>query len=199
MAIFLLKPQIHQNWGPSVYYPWFPERCCGGAGGEITLFRHVYTLGKQGSVRCSAGYTLIELLAVLALFSLIATLAVPRFMSQNHWQLEAASRQMAADFRLLRQSAINYGEPCRVDFLVYINRYDLRLPDGRQRIYLPRAVEFKGNTTFSGSPPKLQFNNMGRPSSGGTVILKAGDARRYIIVTPVTGRVRISRTAPQQW
>ncbi len=142
---------------------------------------------------------MVELLAVLALFSLIAALAVPRFTSQPHWQLETASRQMAADFRLLRQSAINFGEPCRVDFLVYINRYDLRLPDGRQRIYLPQAVEFKGITTFSGNPPRLQFNIMGRPSSGGTVILQAGDDKRYIIVTPVTGRVRISRTAPQQW
>jgi prepilin-type N-terminal cleavage/methylation domain-containing protein len=165
----------------------------------IELSQQVPKLNRESCLYGVAGYTLIELIAVLALFALLAVLAVPRLTSQHHWHLDAASRRMAADFRLLRHTAIFCGETCRVDFFIHVNRYELRLPDGRQRIDLPREVEFIGNTTFSGTPPALRFNNMGRPSSGGTVILKAGNARRYIIVTPVTGRVRISKNPPQHW
>lgn len=165
----------------------------------IELFKQVPKLNRERCLYGVAGYTLIELLAVLAILSLVTTLAMPRFTSQHHWQLDSASRRMAADFRLLRHSAIFYGETCRVDFFIHVNRYEMRLPDERQRVDLPGEVEFLGNTTFSGTPPALRFNNMGRPSSGGTVILKAGNARRYIIVTPVTGRVRISRNPPQHW
>lgn len=149
---------------------------------------------------CSAaGYTLIELLAVLVLIGLLGALAVPRFTAQPHWQLEAASRRMAGDLRLLRQEAVHAGELCRVEFYIYADRYLLTLPDGPQRVDLPAGVSFDGTTTFSGTPPVLQFNHLGRPGSGGTVILKAGEDFRYIIVTPVTGRVRVSRSQPEHW
>ena len=130
---------------------------------------------------------------------MLSTLVIPRFTVQSNWQLEVITRRMAADLRLLRQSAIFYGEPCRVDFYIHMNRYTLKLHDDIQRVNLPGEVSYDGNTTFPGSPPALQFNSLGRPSSGGTVILKAGNAHRYIIVTPVTGRVRISRIPPQHW
>ncbi len=129
----------------------------------------------------------------------LSALAIPRITLQANWQLEVISRRMAADLRLVRQSAIFYGEPCRIDFYIHMNRYTLKLPDETQQVDLPEGVSFDGNTTFPGKPPTIQFNSLGRPSSGGTVILKAGKTYRYIIVTPVTGRVRISRIPPQHW
>ncbi len=156
-------------------------------------------MNKSRSRQVYAGYTMIELLAVLTLLSLITALAVPRFTSKPQWHLEVASRRMAGDLRLLRQAAINTGESCKIDYYIYTNRYELSLPDGKERISLPQGVRFDGTTTFSGVPPSLQFNNMGRPSSGGTVILEAGGFRRYVIVAPVTGRVRVSREPPLHW
>jgi len=145
------------------------------------------------------GYTLIELLAVLALLGLVASMTIPRFTTLSHWQLEAASRRMAGELRLLRQEAIGTGIQYRMEFYVHVNRYTLNRSGRREWVDLPQGVFFEGNTTFSGTPPSVHFNHLGRPGSGGTIILKSGDSRRYVIVAPVNGRVRISRTPPQHW
>ena len=152
-----------------------------------------------GVLRRVAGYTLIELLAVLALLSLLTALAVPHFADRSQWHLDIASRRMAADLRLLRQTAINSGISCRVDFYIYHNHYTLRLPEGSRSVNFREEVQFDGTTTFDGTPPVLSFNHLGRPHRGGTIILKTSNAYRYIIVTPVTGRVRVSQTPPQHW
>lgn len=148
---------------------------------------------------CPGGYTLIELLAVLALLGLVASLSIPRLTALPHWQLETASRRMAGELRLLRQEAISQGRPCRMEFYVHVNRYTLNRSGSRDWVDLPQEVIFEGNTTFPGLPPSVQFNHLGRPGSGGTIILRSGDYRRYVIVAPVTGRVRISRTPPLHW
>ena len=154
---------------------------------------------ELSSLQNKGGYTLLEMLAVLSLLAILAGLALPRFTSMPYWQLDAASRQMAAELRLLRQAAINCGGKQRAEFYIYLNRYTLDTPGGRRHLYLPKEVQFEGTTTFNGLPPAVQFNCLGRPSSGGTVVLKSGAGRRYIIVTPVTGRVRVSRDPPQNW
>ncbi|MEW5922023.1 MAG: prepilin-type N-terminal cleavage/methylation domain-containing protein [Bacillota bacterium] len=165
-----------------------------------TLLPKIYTVLKERHrLHFTAGYTLVELIAVLALLGVMTALAVPRFTTLPYWHLEAASRRMAGDLRLLRQEAINSGGQYKAEFYIHLNRYTLTLPQGRRHVYLPDTVQFEGNTTFSGLPPAVHFNYLGRPSSGGTVILKTGDSLRYIIVAPVTGRVRISRTPPQNW
>ena len=148
---------------------------------------------------CPGGYTLIELLTVLALLGLVASLSIPRLTALPHWQLEAVSRRMAGELRLLRQEAIGSGITYRMEFYVHVNRYTLNRSGKREWVDLPQGVIFEGNTTFSGMPPSVSFNHLGRPGSGGTVILRSGDYRRYVIVAPVTGRVRISRTPPQHW
>lgn len=145
------------------------------------------------------GYSLIELLAVLVLLGLVASLAMPRLGGLPHWQQEATSRRMAGELRLLRQEAIGSGITYRMEFYVHVNRYTLNRSGKREWVNLPQGVSFEGNTTFSGMPPSVSFNHLGRPASGGTVILRSGDYRRYVIVAPVTGRVRISRSPPQHW
>ncbi|MCX6088854.1 MAG: prepilin-type N-terminal cleavage/methylation domain-containing protein [Candidatus Atribacteria bacterium] len=40
----------------------------------------------------------------------------------------------------------------------------------------------------------LYFYPTGTPSSGGTITLRVKDRLKYVIITPVTGRVRISDT-----
>ncbi len=148
----------------------------------------------------ATGFVLVELIAVLALLSLLAALAVPRlnFLTSS-WHLDTASRQLASELRLLRQEAVKSGNQCKAEFYIYLNRYTLTTPQGKRHVYLPDTVTFEGSTTFSGLPPTLTFNSLGRPGSGGTVILKSGNAKRYIIITPVTGRIRVSLEPPQNW
>jgi prepilin-type N-terminal cleavage/methylation domain-containing protein len=146
------------------------------------------------------GFTLIELLAVLAVTALLAAVIWPRVAVFSRWKLETAASSLASDLRLARQEAITTGKVCKTVFFVYTNRYQLRLPGEVRWIALPEGIYFEGSTTFQGSPPYVHFNMLGRPSGGGTVILKShkGD-KLYVIVTPVTGRVRVSRMPPEHW
>jgi len=151
----------------------------------------------------SGGFTIIELLAVMAIFSLFTALLLPHLGLSARWELEAAAHNLMGDLRLLRQEAITSGEECLVKFFINTQRYQLLFPKDRQLlIYLPEGVYFEGSTTFGGNPPTAAFNNLGHPcrSGGGTVILKSekGD-KIYVVVLPVTGRVRVSRDPPANW
>lgn len=118
----------------------------------------------------------------------------------ERWRLETAAHELAGNLRSARQDAISSGQFSRVVFFVNVDCYSLRLSDGVSCVRLPEGINYKGTTSFSGNPPDVIFNYMGRPSGGGTVTLqsKTGE-KRYIIMTPVTGRVRISRNPPESW
>ncbi len=149
------------------------------------------------------GFTIIELVIVMALFGAILAIALPRLTSISRWQLEGAAGKMAGDLRLARSEAIFSGKVCRVTFFIYSGLYRLTLAENNQMIQLPEEIFFQGQTTFAtddSDNPFVYFTALGRPSRGGTVILESrnGD-KRYIIVTPVTGRVRISKDPPSHW
>jgi len=142
------------------------------------------------------GYTLLELLCVLALMGILSALAVPRLIYIAHWELEGAARAMAADIRLVQQEAIVHGECTEVYFLGSHDSYQLRLPNVNRMVYLPEGVNYEGQTSFP-TDPFLKFNYLGAPGGGGTVTLQTkSGSKRYVIVTPVTGRVRVSKTPP---
>ncbi len=142
------------------------------------------------------GYTLLELLCVLALMGILSALAVPRLIYITHWELEGAARAMAADIRLVQQEAIVHGECTEVYFLGSHDSYQLRLPNVNRMVYLPEGVNYEGQTSFP-TDPFLKFNYLGAPGGGGTVTLQTkSGSKRYVIVTPVTGRVRVSKTPP---
>lgn len=148
------------------------------------------------------GFTIIELFITLALLGILLVIVLPRLPVRASWQLEGAARKLAVDLRLTRNESVSSGKICQVKFFVYTELYQLTLADEKRLVKLPEGIAFQGMTTFEKDPvnPYVSFNALGRPSRGGTVILRSdqGD-KRYIIVTPVTGRVRVSKTPPENW
>ncbi|HHU76749.1 MAG TPA: prepilin-type N-terminal cleavage/methylation domain-containing protein [Firmicutes bacterium] len=149
------------------------------------------------------GFTFIELVITLALLGLLLAIALPCLPALSNYRLEGAARKMAADLRLIKNEAISSGKACQIKFFVYDQSYYLYLADRNQIVRLPEGISFIGDTNFnkdSLNRPYVLFNVLGRPNMGGTVILGSRDGgRRYIILTPVTGRVRVSREQPKNW
>jgi prepilin-type N-terminal cleavage/methylation domain-containing protein len=89
------------------------------------------------SAHCCRGYTLVEMLIVIVIVSIVATVAIPAMSSAPAAGLKAAGRVFASDLRLAAELAVQYGTDYSIDFDVARNRYQLR-------------------HTGTGSPPALQ-------------------------------------------
>jgi len=146
------------------------------------------------------GMTLIELIMVLLILSVCLSLAWPSFdRAYQHYALDAASSHLAWTLRSARSEAMLYGEHAYVRFYVPVDRYR-----SKEGIYqLSSGVKFAGIPTFPsriGTIPVCIFSPSGAPAGGGTVVLKNRFSdKKYIIVNPAAGRIRVSDEAPENW
>ncbi len=146
------------------------------------------------------GFTLLELLLVLLIttFSLVAaTPALEQVMTRQC--LDSSAQQMAWVLRSAQQEAIYSGQDQMVRFYFSTNSY---LSGTSTRYYLEGA-QYAANPNFPtqvGRVPACIFQPSGIPRSGGTVVLMNGEEEhRYIIVSPVAGRIRVASQPPAGW
>lgn len=143
----------------------------------------------------SLGLTLVEVVFVLFLSSLLCILAIPTlYHLQEKLLLLGAAYQVASLIRLARIEAIEGEVQTRVIFDVTGNSVIFRGKEGSSvRCGMPRGVSLY-TTNFPSH--ELRFLPRGTPLCGGTVVLRTKSKRKYIIVAPVIGRVRLSDTPP---
>jgi len=141
-------------------------------------------------------FTLIELLVVLLIMAVLLGVGVRMYGGSTvHHQIEAAADRVQADLALARQSAMATGSARTVQFTPGTGRYtlpDLSSPDRPGLAYsvdlsappyevsIPSA-DFGGDATIC-------FDAYGRPDSGGSITLQAGDRQITLSVSPDTGR-----------
>lgn len=136
--------------------------------------------------RARSGYTLIELLLVLALiagagFVLLVKLPV----QQDERNLALASSQLVQEIRDARQAALSERTWYEVRFFYAAGYYRITREGKKVKdIYLPKGV------TITNDPADFRFSAQGTPNVGGTIKLKAGKFKRDVIMMPVTARVR---------
>jgi hypothetical protein len=91
------------------------------------------------------------------------------------------------------------GQTSSIRFYVSLNRYR----SDEQSYYLSKGIQYVGQPTFPsriGDIPVCSFNATGAPAGGGTVVLKNRlNDKKYIIVNPVLGKVRVSDKPPENW
>ncbi|MDO4539787.1 MAG: prepilin-type N-terminal cleavage/methylation domain-containing protein [Syntrophomonadaceae bacterium] len=148
------------------------------------------------------GFTLMELVCVLALLGIIALIALPRLQPLlSQMELRGEARRMAGIMRDCRSQAVLDGTASEIIFHTGATppMYRARAGGGDRVTYeLAEGVNYVGITTFTrrvGGSPACAFFSNGR-SDGGTVALTDGSDIIYVIVYPSTARVRISRQPP---
>lgn len=137
------------------------------------------------SKRDNAGYTLLELLVVLALVSAAMALALPS-ISSFLASLEAKSDALRVGSAIAEARSKAVRE--RIVYSVGVSGTALfvKTPEGR----VVRELRFSGgNEPFSDGPIKFY---PGGYSSGGEVLVRSGDNGYSVIVT-AAGRPRIER------
>ncbi|WP_316160258.1 prepilin-type N-terminal cleavage/methylation domain-containing protein [Bradyrhizobium sp. SZCCHNRI20481] len=150
--------------------------------------------GRDG---CEAGFTLIEVVCVLAIVALLASVVVPAISRQtSRPQLEAYAVEAAALLKADRNAAIRRGleVTTRIDAQARAlrsgaNGHVVRLPaDVRFETVLPRSCDER--PAFE----TISFFGSGR-SCGGVITLTHLDAGYQIRVTWLTGRIEVVSNA----
>lgn len=150
----------------------------------------------------TGGFTLFELVVVIAIIAVSATLAVPRYGSAlTRYRVESAAQRVASDLDLARSMAHSQSRTISVAFDLAADRYQFSTvmdpddPASPYRVLLgqpPYRAEID-SVWFAGSTI-AGFNGYGAPESGGTVVVNAGVRFRTVVVDEDTGATRINVT-----
>ena len=154
-----------------------------------------------------SGFTLVEVLVVLVIIGIAGAVVVPQMLSGGQLGVQAAARMVIADIIYAQNEAVARQSPRRVVFEPDDNRYLLTdtagttmtvsWKSGGQENYI---VDFEQDQRFSGVTLEnvdfggttiIEFDDMGSPTSGGTLELIAAGFRYRITVAAFTGQVTI--------
>jgi general secretion pathway protein H len=143
--------------------------------------------------RLQQGFTLLELLVVLALVAMVYALVPPMFSSGgSSTELKAAARQVAAGLRKTRSVAIVQREDAVLTVDVEARRFSLT---GDPKNYaLPASSQLSVYTAESevaaGKTGAIRFYPDGS-STGGRITLAQGERKFHVDVDWLSGQVEI--------
>ena len=132
--------------------------------------------------RLAGGFSLIELVLVLAIIGVAAGIAIPRYAdSLARYHVDAAARRIVADLALARTSARSVSASRTVTFRVASGTYEMLGVAHLDRPGSTYAVDLSAapygvtvvSADFAGQPEVI-FDGYGVPSSGGAVSVRVG-------------------------
>jgi prepilin-type N-terminal cleavage/methylation domain-containing protein len=157
------------------------------------------------------GFTLIELMMVLAILVISALGAIPLMSFGGQIQVHAAADSLAADMNYARSLSITHGQAFGVRFSASQETYQIEDAGGNiithpvnkkayqiafsndKRFSQVDIVQVTFDTTnlvrfdYQGSP----YNGNGNPLNSGLVTLRADFETRLVAVEPVTGVISV--------
>ena len=159
------------------------------------------------------GFTLIEVLVVVAIIGIAGAIIVPQMLRAGTLQIQAAGRMIISDLIIAQNEAVAQQAPRRIVFDVAGNRYSMTNENGDPIVAYWRsggdntanyAVDFTQDGRFNGvridsvnfnNTTSIQYDVLRAPDNGGTIDLVAGETRYRITISPFTGRVTIAPVA----
>lgn len=156
------------------------------------------TAGAGRGGRPAAGYTLVELLVVLAILGLITAIALPMFTGVLPGaELKSAARNLGADMRYARSRAIAGNREVTLSVDLVARRYAISgearersLPEELTIDVLTARSELEGGDALRPRRASIRFFPDGS-STGGRVSLSRGGRTYHVGVDWLTGRVKV--------
>jgi len=155
--------------------------------------------------RSERGFTVIELLTVVAIMLVITAIATPSFY---YWlpkyRLSAGARQIAAELQLARMKAISQNTKYRLRF-TFTNIYEMQKDDGgfavapgHGSVKLPEGITVTNGDPFTAFNTS-EFQSRGTASITQTITLTnrpgetADDENTRLVCIKTVGRVKIEK------
>jgi len=154
---------------------------------------------RRKAGRSDRGFSLLELVFVMAIMAILAAIAVPRYgQAIARHQVAMAARRVAADLEYAAARAGTSSSSLTVVFSPGANRYqmsgvpDLRDPSRDYTVVLTDSP-FRSSMASAdfGGDSSIVFNGYGVPDSGGTVVVTCGSYRKSIVLNAQTGKARV--------
>jgi len=144
------------------------------------------------------GYTLIELMVVVGIISLLLGLGINGLDYLIQWnKLNTAAALLSSELKNIQSRAFYEGVYYKLQFWPTLDRYRIYKQTELIDDIILKDIDLF-NTNFTDN--NLYFYPSGVPGQGGTVTLKNKRGKvLYVIMTPVTARVRISTEPPENW
>ena len=113
-----------------------------------------------------SGHTLFELLIVVTVIGILASVAIPAMSSRATTGLSAAARVMASDLRLASDLAVQYGTQYTLTFDIIDNQYQLTLTGPGNPPALQNPYDQGGGNIGTYVVPIGQFGGNGATPNG---------------------------------
>ncbi len=159
---------------------------------------------SHGSRKGRCAFTLVEIIVVLVILAIAATVVVPYATGTSSIQASSAARLIMSDLEYAQNQAITTQTPVSVTFSVSGNSYTVSNASGTLIHPISKqayVVDFDtlsgfGNVSVSeadfGGASNVTFDALGAPDNNGTVTVVAGPHTYTVTVAPVSGRVTVS-------
>ena len=159
---------------------------------------------RTGSRKGRYAFTLIEIIVVLVILAVAATIIVPYATSTTSFQASGAARLIMSDLEYAQNQAITTQTPVSVTFSVSGNSYTVSNASGplihpiTKQTYVfdfDTSSGFKNVSVSSadfGGASVVTFDALGAPDNDGAVVVVAGPHTYTVTVAPVSGRVTVA-------
>lgn len=149
--------------------------------------------------RPSCGFTLLELVMVMAIIGIFTAIAAPRYINSiQNYRVKAAAQRLALDLEYAQTRAKTTSSMRSVQFEVAgslykileetmfddpLAFYSVNLRDEPYRAYV-HSIDLGGDRV-------MMFDGFGQPDSNGAIILRAGDFKKAIMIDGATGEISV--------
>ncbi|MEM9420226.1 MAG: GspH/FimT family pseudopilin [Planctomycetota bacterium] len=161
--------------------------------------------------RLNQAYTLVEVLLVVAILGIVSAAVIPSMLTAGEMGVQAAARVIVADLLYAQNEAIAQQASHKVVFDVANNSYQLQDQNGNALTvdWLNGSannyvVDFSNDQRFNGvtitavnfgatTPNEITYDNLGGPSTGGSITIQFDRQSYRIDVAEFTGRVTVTQ------
>jgi prepilin-type N-terminal cleavage/methylation domain-containing protein len=160
-------------------------------------------------IKSLRGFSLIELIIVIAIVAIAASVAAPNFMAYRYnTNLKEAARDISSDISLYKQRAIAENKGYQINFNATANNYTIQqetvtngVRTGNYVALITKTVGagnanivIFGTPSFTGGVPTVTFAPRGTSGAGSITLQHTKRLSTATITTNLMGRVNVQYT-----
>jgi type IV fimbrial biogenesis protein FimT len=142
-----------------------------------------------------SGFTLIELIVIIALLAILTAVGVPNYLSWlPKYRLKSAARDLYSNLQLAKMSAIKANMNCSVKYYKNPDRYTVDLINKTIRLSdYKSGIIFKGPNNETFAVATITFNSRGTSNAGYAYLTNSGNTAYYRVGPLTSGAIKLQK------